>query len=65
MNMNAYLIRFSVSIMIIFGGTLAIVYMKTGDLLVYHLIATCIGVVLSLTSWIWRTRNKVKKGEMV
>ncbi|WP_034761520.1 hypothetical protein [Rossellomorea vietnamensis] len=65
MKMNAYLIRFSFSNMIIFGGTLAIVYIKTGDLLVYHLIATCIGVVLLLTSWIWRTRNKVKEGEMV
>ncbi|MCC5803590.1 hypothetical protein [Rossellomorea vietnamensis] len=65
MKMNAYLIRFSFSIMIIFGGTLAIVYMKTGDLLVYHLIATCIGAVLLLTSWIWRTRNKVKEEEIV
>ncbi|OXS64495.1 hypothetical protein [Rossellomorea vietnamensis] len=65
MKMHAYLIRLSFSIMIIFGGTLAIVYIKTGDLLVYHLIATCVGVVLLLTSWMWRTRNKVKEGEMV
>ncbi|PFG03480.1 hypothetical protein [Bacillus sp. es.034] len=64
MKLNAYLIRLSFSIMIIFGGTLAIVYIKTGDLLVYHLIATCVGVGLLFTSWIWRFRNKVE-GEVI
>lgn len=65
MKLNAYLIRLSFSIMIIFGGTLAIVYIKTGDFLVYHLMATCVGVVLFLTSWIWRLREKVKEGEVI
>ncbi|CAN7546563.1 hypothetical protein [Rossellomorea sp. LjRoot5] len=65
MKINAYLIRLSFSIMVIFGGTLAIVYIKTGDLLVYHLIATCVGVVLLFTSWLWRSRNKVKEGEVI
>ncbi|WP_406687907.1 hypothetical protein [Rossellomorea vietnamensis] len=65
MDINAYLIRLSFSIMIIFGGTLAIVYIKTGDLLVYHLIATCVGVVLLFTSWLWRSRNKVKEERVI
>ncbi|MEI2665754.1 hypothetical protein [Rossellomorea sp. LJF3] len=64
MKINGYLIRLSFSIMIIFGGTLAIVYIKTGDLLGYHLIATCAGAVLLFSSWLWRSRNKVKEGEM-
>jgi hypothetical protein len=65
MKMNGYLIRLSVSIMLIFGGTLTIYYSKMGDFLVYNLIATCIGMVLLLASWVWRTRNNASKGEMI
>ncbi|PFA62830.1 hypothetical protein CN378_17455 [Bacillus sp. AFS015802] len=65
MKINAYLIRLSFSIMLIFGGTLAIYYIKTGDFLVYHLITTCVGMVLLLASWMWRIGNKSCQGEMV
>ncbi|MGG4168920.1 hypothetical protein ABEW00_15875 [Rossellomorea vietnamensis] len=65
MKINAYLIRLSFSIMIIFGGTLGIVYIKTGDLLGYNLIATCVGAVLLVGSWMWRSRNKAREGEAV
>ncbi|MCA1060198.1 hypothetical protein LCL96_14765 [Rossellomorea aquimaris] len=65
MKINAYLIRLSFSIMLIFGGALAIFYIKTGDILVYNLIATCVGMVLLLASWMWRTKKKLKEGEMI
>jgi hypothetical protein len=65
MKTNGYLIRLSFSIMLIFGGTLAINYSKTGNFLVYNLITTCVGMVLILASWMWRTRNKAKEGEMI
>ena len=65
MKNNAYLVRFSFSIMLIFGGTLGIYYVKTGDVLVYNLIATGVGILLLLASWIWRIKNKSRVGEMV
>ncbi|WP_226672001.1 hypothetical protein [Rossellomorea aquimaris] len=65
MKINAYLIRLSFSIMLIFGGTFGMYYVKTGDLLVYNLIATCVGILLLLASWIWRIKNKSRVGEMV
>ncbi|MCR8849306.1 hypothetical protein NQ095_12870 [Rossellomorea sp. SC111] len=65
MKINAYLIRLSFSIMNIFGGTLAIVYIKTGDLFGYNLIATCVGMVLLVASWMWRRRNKERGGEVL
>ncbi|TYS90089.1 hypothetical protein [Rossellomorea aquimaris] len=65
MKTNGYLIRLSFSIMLIFEGTLAINYSKTGNFLVYNLIMTCVGMVLLLASWMWRTRNKAKEGEMI
>ena len=65
MKINAYLVRLSFSIMVIFGGTLGFYYVKTGDVLVYNLIATGVGTLLLLASWIWRIRNKSRMGEMV
>ncbi|MDX8344612.1 hypothetical protein [Rossellomorea sp. YZS02] len=65
MKINVYLIRLSFSIMLIFGGTLSIYYLKSGDILVYNLIATCAGVILLLASWMWRISNHNEKGELV
>ena len=68
MKINAYLIRLSFSILVIFGGTFAIYYFKTEDLLAYHLIGISVGVVLLLASWMWRIRNEkdsADKGEFI
>ncbi|MFI8684602.1 hypothetical protein [Rossellomorea sp. NPDC077527] len=65
MKINAYLIRLSFSIMLIFGGALAIFYIKTGDILVYNLIATCVAMVLLLSSWVWRNNKKANEEEII
>ncbi|MEW8985585.1 MAG: hypothetical protein AB2401_00945 [Bacillus sp. (in: firmicutes)] len=55
-----YLMRLAGLIILIFGGTLVIVYSQTGEVLMDQLIGTSIGVVLLIGSFIWRM---VKRSE--
>ncbi|MCM3575316.1 MULTISPECIES: hypothetical protein [Mesobacillus] len=55
-----YLIQLAGLIILIFGGTMIIVYSQTGDILIDQLIGTSIGVVLLIASLIWK---KVKKSD--
>ncbi|WNF24863.1 hypothetical protein [Mesobacillus jeotgali] len=59
MKVNAtYLMRLAGLIILIFGGTLVIVYSQTGEVLMDQLIGTSIGVVLLIGSFIWRMVKK-------
>ena len=49
-----YLMRLAGLIILIFGGTLVIVYSQTGEVLMDQLIGASIGVVLLIGSFIWR-----------
>ncbi|WP_226641575.1 hypothetical protein [Mesobacillus subterraneus] len=61
MKVNAtYLMRLAALIILIFGGTLVIVYSQTGEVLMDQLIGGSIGVVLLIGSFIWRM---VKRSE--
>ncbi|MGV2941997.1 hypothetical protein AB5I83_20510 [Mesobacillus sp. LC4] len=61
MKVNAtYLMRLAALIILIFGGTLVIVYSQTGEVLMDQVIGTSIGVVLLIASFIWRM---VKRAE--
>ncbi|NKE04052.1 hypothetical protein [Mesobacillus selenatarsenatis] len=61
MKVNAtYLMRLAALIILIFGGTLVIVYSQTGEVLMDQVIGTSIGVVLLIGSFIWRM---VKRSE--
>ena len=61
MKVNAiYLMRLAALIILIFGGTLVIVYSQTGEVLMDQLIGASIGVVLLIGSFIWRM---VKRSE--
>lgn len=55
-----YLMRLAGLIILIFGGTLVIVYSQTGEVLIDQLIGASIGVVLLIGSFIWRM---VKRSE--
>jgi hypothetical protein len=55
-----YLMRLAALIILIFGGTLVIVYFQTGEVLMDQLIGASIGVVLLIGSLIWRV---VKRSE--
>ncbi len=58
MNINGYLIRFSFTIMVIFGGTFTIHFVKTGDVLIGQMLAVSVGVILLVASWTWRKWNE-------
>ncbi|MBT2640592.1 hypothetical protein [Bacillus sp. ISL-39] len=61
MKVNAtYLIQLAALIILIFGGTLIIVFSQTGKVLVDQLIGTIIGFALFFSSLAWR---KMKKSE--
>ena len=49
-----YLMRLAGLIILIFGGTLVIVYSHTGEVLMDQLIGASIGLVLLIGSFIWR-----------
>ena len=58
MKINVYLIRLAMSIMIIFGGTFIIRYFIKGELLLDQLIGAAVGLILLISSLIWRKFNK-------
>ncbi|PGK52561.1 hypothetical protein CN918_28205 [Priestia megaterium] len=60
MKINDYLIQLSITIIIIFGGTFVIKYFRTGDILIPQGIAFAIGLILIISSFIWRYSHKRK-----
>ncbi|CAM4237804.1 hypothetical protein BAMA_05740 [Bacillus manliponensis] len=58
MKRNAELIKLALLIIIIFGGTFAISYWKTGEILLDQIIGISIGVILLVVALIWRQFNK-------
>lgn len=58
MKINAFLIRFAMLMMMIFGGIFTIRYFRTGELLLDQLIGSVVGFILLLAALIWRKWNK-------
>lgn len=58
MKINTYLIQFALTIILIFGGTLLLKYIKTSEIYIDHLIATIIGGIILISSILWRIREK-------
>ncbi len=59
MKTNLFFIQFSISILLIFGGTFTLRYFKTGELLVDQIIGITAGLLILIASLVWRI--KVKK----
>ncbi|BCB04193.1 hypothetical protein [Bacillus sp. KH172YL63] len=57
MKLNAFIIRISLMILIIFGGTFVIQFVKSGDLLVGQMIGFGIGTGVLLAAVMWRKKN--------
>jgi hypothetical protein len=55
---KSLLIRFAVTIIIIFGGIFTIRYFRTGELLLDQIIGASLGVLLLIASLIWRKKNE-------
>ena len=55
---NTYFIQLSLTIIVIFGGTLVIRYFRTNEILVDQLIGASVGVLLLIASLIWRRIKK-------
>ncbi|SMQ78116.1 hypothetical protein SAMN05444673_3249 [Bacillus sp. OV166] len=58
MKINSYLLQLAIIIIVIFGGTFIIRYIRTGELLLDQIIGASVGVILLITSLIWRGINK-------
>ena len=57
MKINSYLLQLAITIIVIFGGTFIIRYFRTGELLFDQIIGASVGVILLITSLIWRGIN--------
>lgn len=55
---NTYFIQLSLTMIVIFGGTFAIRYLRTNELLIDQLIGASVGVLLLIASLVWRRINK-------
>jgi len=55
---NNYLIQLAITIMVLFGGTFLIHYIRTNDLLIDQLIGLCIGFLLLISAIVWRFLHK-------
>ena len=58
MGTNSYFIQLAITIVVIFGGTFIIRYLRTGELLLDQIICLAIGVILLFASLVWRKLNK-------
>ncbi|MBP0725330.1 hypothetical protein J5Y03_09020 [Bacillus sp. RG28] len=58
MKINTYLIQFALTLIIIFGGTLLLKYIKTSEIYIDQLIGTIIGIIILISSTLWRIRAK-------
>jgi hypothetical protein len=58
MKINSYLLQLAITIIVIFGGTFIIRYIRTGELLLDQIIGASVGVILLITSLIWKGINK-------
>ena len=56
MKINIYLIQLAGLIIVIFGGTFTIHFFRTGELLIDQIIGASIGIVLLITSLVWRQK---------
>ncbi|WP_235821778.1 hypothetical protein [Gottfriedia acidiceleris] len=59
MKINTYLLKLSMLIILIFGGTLIIHLIRTGELLIDQIIGFFVGIVILLFSLIWRKTRKL------
>ena len=60
MERNAFLIRLSVSLMLLFGGIFVLRYFKNDEILIDQLAGVLVGMFLLIGSLIWR-RKLLKK----
>lgn len=58
MKINSYLIQLAITIIVIFGGTSTIHFIKTDELLLDQIIGATIGIILLASTLIWRRVNK-------
>lgn len=58
MAVNSFLIRLSLIIIIIFGGTFILRYVRTGELFLDQMISGIVGVILLIACLIWRKARK-------
>lgn len=58
MKINSYFIQLAITIVVIFGGTFIIRYLRTGELLLDQIIGVSVGFILLLASLLWRKLKK-------
>ena len=58
MKINTFLIQLGVTIIIIFGGTFTIRFLRAGELLLDQIIGASAGIILLIATLIWRKINK-------
>ncbi|QFK72403.1 hypothetical protein F7984_14710 [Pradoshia sp. D12] len=58
MSTNTFFIRFSISILLIFGGTFTIRYFRTGELLIDQIMGIAAGLLILIASLVWRNKSK-------
>ena len=56
MKINTYLIQLAGLIIVIFGGTFTIHFFRTGELLIDQIIGASVGIILLITSLVWRKK---------
>jgi len=66
MEFNTYFIRLACMIMLVFGGTFIVRYVRTDEFLIDQMIGVSVGFILLICSLIWRIRiNKASKAGAV
>ncbi len=55
---HTYLLFFASMMLIIFGGTFLIRYIRTGDVLVDQLLGIFVGIALLIVSIFWKIKTK-------
>ena len=61
LTINTFLIRFAVTMMIIFGGIFTFRYFRTSELLLDQMIGASVGVLLLIASFTWRKKQIMNK----
>ena len=61
LTINTFLIRFAVTMIIIFGGIFTIRYFRTSEFLLDQMMGASVGVLLLISSLIWRNKQIINK----
>ncbi|MYL48203.1 hypothetical protein GLV98_01850 [Halobacillus litoralis] len=58
MEINRFLLMFSTTVMLIFGGVFFLRYLRIGEYLVAHLLSAVTGLLIFILALLWRQKYK-------